>query len=99
MTPAPVNSARPARPRWGVGELPLALVLAVVGVGLIVVAYHHFRVGSLLVAFAVLGAAVFRLVLPARRAGLLVIRGRVLDVTTLAVLGTALLALALAVPR
>jgi hypothetical protein len=51
-----------------------------------------------MVGTAVVAAAVFRLVLPSRRAGLLVVRSRLFDVTVLAVLGLAILALGLAVP-
>ena len=51
-----------------------------------------------LVAAALLAAALVRLVLPERRAGLLASRGRALDVTTLAVLGAAVLAVAAWLP-
>lgn len=81
-----------------IAELPLELVIAGVGLGLIVIADHHFRVGSVLIACSIIAGAGLRLMLPARRAGLLAVRGRLVDVVTLAVLGAALLALALAVP-
>jgi hypothetical protein len=74
-------------------------VLAGVGLGLIVIAFHHFRIGSLLIAFSVLGAAVLRLLVPSRFVGLLAVRGRAVDVATMSALGGVLVGVALAVPR
>lgn len=88
--------AQPSRGRvmrW-VNELPLALVIAGVGIGLVTIALHHFRWGSLAISVSVLAAGVFRLVLPARQAGLLVVRGRFTDVLTMAFIGGALFVLA-----
>lgn len=79
-------------------ELPLLLVLALVGAGLALGAADRWRVGAGLVGAAVVLAAALRLLLPARRAGLLVVRSRRLDVAVLLVLGVALLALASSVP-
>jgi hypothetical protein len=67
-------------------------------VGLAVIALHHFRAGTLIVACAVVAAAVLRLFLPSRRAGLLAVRGRFFDVAVLGALGLGMLALGLAVP-
>jgi hypothetical protein len=95
-------SAPPGRPgrRFRLpAEWPLLLVLSGVGIGLLVVVAHHFRRGSVLMGAAVLGAALLRLVLPAREAGLLAARGRLADVLTLTALGTGLVVLALSVPR
>lgn len=75
-------------------ELPLVLVIGGVGLGLVVIALHHFRWGSLAISITVLGAALLRLVLPARKAGLLVVRSRFTDVLTLGVTGGALMVLA-----
>lgn len=92
MTPGPGPRSRlPA-------EWPLLLVLAGVTVGLIVVALHHFRPGSVLMGATLLGAALLRLVLPAREAGLLAARGRLVDTVTLTALGLGLVVLALSVP-
>jgi Protein of unknown function (DUF3017) len=89
---------RPARRRGRVArfvaEVPMALVIIGAGVGLVVIAMHHFRWGSLAVAAAVLGGALFRLVLPTRTAGLLAVRSRFTDVVTMGVIGGALLVLA-----
>jgi hypothetical protein len=76
-------------------ELPLALVIAGTGVGLIVIALHHFRWGSVAIASSVLGAAFFRLVLPTRRAGMLVVRSRFTDIATTTLIGGSLMLLAL----
>jgi len=91
----PVLSRRPYGriTRW-VSEVPLALVIVGVGIGLVTIALHHFRWGSLVISMSVLAAGVFRLVLPARQAGLLVVRGRFTDVVTMAFIGGALFVLA-----
>jgi hypothetical protein len=79
-------------------ELPLLLVLAVVAVGLVLGALMRWRAGSLVLGAGMVLAALLRLVLPARRSGLLVVRSRRLDVAVLLVLGAALLVLASSVP-
>jgi len=80
-------------------ELPILGSLTVVAAGLVLGAVARWRVGALVIAVGLLLAAVLRLVLPARRAGLLVVRSRRLDVALLLVLGAALLALASSVPE
>jgi len=87
---------RPSPRRAGgfLGELPLALVICGVGVGLLVIAMHHFRWGNLAISMSVLAGALFRLVLPARKAGLLVVRSRFTDVLTMGIIGGALMVLA-----
>jgi Protein of unknown function (DUF3017) len=84
-----------ARKSGVLGELPLALVISGVGAGLVVIALHHFRWGNLLIAGSLLAGALFRSVLPTRRAGLLAVRARLTDVVTMAVMGAGLLVLAL----
>jgi hypothetical protein len=85
------------RPRR-LGEWPLGTVLLGVIAGLGVVANNHFRRGTVLIAGSVLLAAVLRAVLSERRAGLLVVRSRAVDVVTLGALGVGLTTLALVVP-
>lgn len=75
-------------------QLPAALAVATLLAGLVTVKLHHFRAGCYLVALAMLGAAGLRLALPARRAGLLVVRSRPLDVVVLGSFGLAVLLLA-----
>lgn len=82
--------------RWR--EWPIALILGCVTVSLIVVAANHFRRGSVLLAASVLLATGLRLVLPARQAGLLAVRSRLVDVIALGSLGGGLMVLALVVP-
>jgi hypothetical protein len=79
----------------GVREWPLGLVIVLIAAGLGVIAIHHFRWGSLTIAGGTLVAAVLRSVLPARRVGLLAVRGRVVDVVTMGGIGIALMVLAL----
>ena len=80
-------------------ELPILTVLCVVAVGLVLGAVVRWRPGALLIGAGLLLAAALRLVLPARRAGLLVVRSRRLDVAALLLLGVALVTLASSVPE
>jgi hypothetical protein len=59
---------------------------------------RQVKAGMMTVAVALIVAAVARLVLPERRAGLLVSRPRVADVMVLAFLGTCIMALSLVLP-
>lgn len=97
---ATAEARAPARaPRWA--YLPYAIVLAATACGLSWVALgglRHVRAGMMTVASALLVAAVLRLVLPGRAAGLLVSRRRVLDVLALAGLGACLMAAVLVLP-
>jgi hypothetical protein len=77
-----------------IAQLPLALVVCGIGLGLIVIAAHHFRWGNLVISMSILGAGVFRLLLPSRTAGLLVVRSRFTDVLTMGLLGGSLMVLA-----
>jgi hypothetical protein len=79
-------------------EWPLGIVLLGMAAGLVVVASDHFRRGTALFAAAVALAALLRLVLPTRRAGLLVVRSRTVDVGVLAILAAGLGTLAVVVP-
>lgn len=86
------------RSRVPTGEWPITVVLLVVTAAVIVIATGHFKRGSLLFAAGVLLAAGLRAVLPTASAGSLVVRGRLLDVLTVGVLGVAVLGLTLIVP-
>jgi len=90
---------RARAPRWA--NLPYAIVLAAAAGGLSWVALgglRHVQAGMMTVASALLAAAVLRLVLPERAAGLLVSRRRVLDVLALASLGAGIMAAVLVLP-
>lgn len=80
-------------------ELPLLAVVAVVATGLVIGALGSWRAGALLIGAGVLLGAGLRLSLPVRRAGLLAVRGRQLDVAVLLALGAGLVVLAVTVPE
>jgi hypothetical protein len=95
--------AAPARPApWSgaVAWLPYLIVLAGTVVGLVVAALgaRHAGWGAAVVGAALLVAALARLTLPPRYAGLLVTRGKALDVAAYAVLGAAVLGVAASLP-
>jgi hypothetical protein len=100
--PAAASEEEPARakaPRWA--NLPYAIVLAAAAGGLSWVAMgglRHVQAGMLAVGFALLAAALLRLVLPDRAAGLLVSRHRVLDVLAMAGLGAGIIVTVLVLP-
>jgi Protein of unknown function (DUF3017) len=81
-----------------IGGACYLVILAVVGAGLVVVASGHWRGGIHVVAGALVAAAALRLVLPARDAGMLAVRHRMLDATLLAGMGVALWVLASTIP-
>jgi hypothetical protein len=76
----------------------VALTLAVGGVAWIWQGQQDVRGGTLTVAGGLFVAALARLVLPERRAGMLASRRRFIDVTALAVLATGLLVAGLVLP-
>jgi hypothetical protein len=79
-------------------QLPLLAVLVVVGVGLVVVAFDHWRKGVVIMGVALIGAALLRLLLPVRRVGFLAVRSRPVDVVLLAVTGLAVTVIVLTIP-
>lgn len=80
-------------------ELPLLTVLLVVGAGVFGAGFFHaWRTGSTVVGLGLVLGGGLRLGLPARRAGLLVVRSRPVDATVLLVLGLALVGLASSIP-
>ncbi len=83
-----------------VAWLPYLIVLGGAVAGLFIAAQgaRHAVLGAGVVGAALLAAAVARLALPPRYAGLLATRGKALDVTAFAVLGAAVLAVALSLP-
>ena len=83
---------------WMRREWPITVVLAVVVIGLLVVASHHFRRGSIVIAFAITLALFLRLLLPAADAGLLAVRSKRVDLGVLAVLALATSVFTLWVP-
>jgi Protein of unknown function (DUF3017) len=73
------------------------LIATAIGIG-IVYRSHDWRVGVRVVAGALLAAALLRLVLPQRDAGMLAVRSRAVDVGLLVVVGGALLFLSGSIP-
>jgi hypothetical protein len=90
-------SGPPRAPRR-VLELPTIATLLAVAAGLALAGLHYWRTGVELVGVGLLLAAGLRLTLPARQAGLLVVRGRAFDAAVLLVLGFALVLLAGIIP-
>lgn len=80
-------------------QLPFALVLGIVAVGFVRIAQYHWREGTVLIAGALLIAAVLRAVLPPERAGLIVIRGRGVDVLSYTVFGLLIAFVALTINK
>ena len=79
-------------------QWPLLVVLLVVGVGLLQVAFQHWRLGLVVMGLALVGAGVLRLFLPVRRAGFLAVRSRPVDVVLLVGTGLALTVIARTIP-
>jgi Protein of unknown function (DUF3017) len=96
VTTQPVVPGGPVRRPFG--ELPTAVVVLIAGFGMVAVTLGHWRRGMFLVGVAALVAALLRLVLRSRDAGLLVIRGRVFDVVALVLIGGTVLVLTAVVP-
>jgi len=101
------RSSRPSRARdaeaaaaGGLAWLPYLIVLAGVAVGMFVVwlGSKYAGPGTAIVGCSLLAGAVFRLVLPARDAGLLSSRRKASDVLAFAAFGAAVLAVAIALP-
>jgi hypothetical protein len=79
-------------------QWPLLSVLALVALSLLFIAGDRFRVGSVLLAMSLVYALLLRAFLPDEVAGLLVIRGKAVDLTVLGVLALGLVTLSLWVP-
>lgn len=84
---------------WLEGNAAMAVVLLIAALGIVQVVTEHWRQGSALLGGALIVAAVLRAVLPPDRAGLLVIRGRMIDVACYSAFGLAVLVLALTITR
>ena len=89
------RSSRRSRLELRNGPALTVLVLAGLGLAYVAVAPGHWLRGVLLMALAMAVAAVLRVVLPARQAGLLVVRSRVLDALWYAGIAAAMLILGL----
>jgi hypothetical protein len=81
-----------------VRQLPLLAILVMVGVGLLVLTFGHWRRGLMVVGLALVVAALLRALLPVRRVGFLAVRSRTVDVVLLGGAGVALTVVALTIP-
>jgi hypothetical protein len=79
-------------------QLPLLAVLVVVGVGLLLVTFEHWRRGLAVMGLGLVVAAALRLLLPVRRVGFLAVRSRFVDVLLLTGTGLTLTVVALTIP-
>jgi cation transport ATPase len=75
-------------------HLPMVIVAVVIVLAVIFVASDRWRRGALFFGGAALLAAAFRLCLPTARVGLLAVRSKPFDVTTLSLLGTLIVLIA-----
>jgi hypothetical protein len=101
VEPVPAEPAEPDDARRypsTIGGAFYLLVLATVGVAMVLVALDEWRTGIRLMGGALVFAALVRLALRARDAGMLAVRHKVLDAVILVVLGGALIFLAGSIP-
>jgi hypothetical protein len=82
-----------------IGGMFYLVVLAATLVGIVIVATGNWRAGTRWIAAALMFAALIRLVLPARDAGMLAVRHRAVDCLMLAGVGAVLLFLAATIPN
>lgn len=94
----PVDPDEPRRYPSTIGGAFYLLVLGVVAVAMVIVYVGDWRSGIRLMGGSLIFAALVRLVLRARDAGMLAVRHKVLDAVILVALGGALLFLATSIP-
>ncbi|CAA9376288.1 MAG: hypothetical protein AVDCRST_MAG32-1227 [uncultured Nocardioides sp.] len=92
------GDAEPRRYPSTIGGAFYLLVLAAVAVGLALVVLAEWRTGIRVIGGALVFAALVRLLLRARDAGMLAVRHKVLDAFVLVALGAALIFLAGSIP-
>lgn len=95
---APPDEDEPRRYPSTIGGAFYLLVLVVVTVAMLIVAFGEWRTGIRLMGGSLIFAALVRLVLRARDAGMLAVRHKVLDAVILVVLGGLLVFLAGSIP-
>ena len=97
----PAESAEPAGRRYPstIGGACYLVLLGTSTVGLWITARGDWRLGVRWIAASLVVAAVLRLLLPTREAGMLAVRRRALDVSLLAVVGVALFVLSVTIPN
>jgi len=82
-------------------DIPFLVVIAILVAGFVLVrlAPQHWLRGVLIIGGDLILAGVLRLTLPARRAGILVVRSRVFDTIAYAGLGVLVITFGLALPQ
>jgi hypothetical protein len=80
-------------------QLPMLTVLLIAAIGMGRVLTQHWREGAVLLAVSLFVAAVLRVLLPADRSGLLVVRSRAIDVLCYTGFGVMLAVLAATITR
>jgi hypothetical protein len=78
-------------------HLPFAMVLAVVAFGLLRIVLYHWRQGTVLIGVALFLAAALRALLRDDQAGLIMIRGRGVDVLTYSAFGACMIFVAMTI--
>lgn len=79
-------------------QTPYLTIGLMLSAGFVLVIFEYWRRGLVTVGVATILAGVLRLLLPARRVGLLSVRGRSFDVAAYLFLGVAVIAIGLAIP-
>ncbi|MBA3338484.1 MAG: DUF3017 domain-containing protein [Geodermatophilaceae bacterium] len=79
-------------------QVPYLIVGLFVAAGLVLVVFEYWRRGLVTIGASMGLAGLLRLLLPARRAGLLSVRGRAFDVAAYVAMGVALIGIGLAIP-
>ena len=97
MTRPPLYARRPFLAGL-LRQLPLLAVLVMVGIGLLLVTFDHWRRGLVVIGLTLIVAGALRLLLPVRRLGFLAVRSRPMDVVLLVGAGLALTVTALTIP-
>jgi hypothetical protein len=100
--PLPRRSNADERGGWRAvvrDHVAFALVLGVTVVGIVLLVQYHWIRGAVAIGGALLLAAFFRLVVPERRAALLAVRGRPVDVLSYGVLGACIVFVATTIAR
>ncbi|MBB4912137.1 DUF3017 domain-containing protein [Actinophytocola algeriensis] len=78
-------------------HLPFGMVLAVVALGLFRIVLYHWRQGTVLIGIALFLAAGLRALLTDEQAGLILIRGRGVDVLTYSAFGACMILVAMTI--
>lgn len=78
-------------------HLPFAMVMTVVAVGLLRIVLYHWRQGTVLIGLALFLAAALRALLRDEQAGLIMIRGRGVDVLTYSAFGACMIFVAMTI--